>query len=230
MAARGMARLSRSFRVVSVRYVAGGGEGLEEIAADAAAWLRALGEGPAVVIGESFGSLAAIQLALDFPMVVAAGGLVNGFARYPRRWRLWTARWVSAVLGGAGCRQLRRRYGARRLLGPRWRLQLAREIESHSPAFDALYRARLRMISRVDLRPRLGEIAQPFTLFASCCDAVAPSVECAREMAARMRDARVQLIHDAGHSVLGLDELPWPEWVADLCERGGSGGGGGAER
>jgi pimeloyl-ACP methyl ester carboxylesterase len=206
MAKRWRERLGRRFRVVCVRYVAGGEDTLECLAASLAARLREVCDSSPALIGESFGSMIVIQTALSFPAVVAAAGLVNGFAHYPRPWRLALARWGSAMMGQRGCLWFRRRHGAKRLLGPRWRMDLAREIEAHKPEFDELYRKRLELIARVDLRPGLAKLVRPFTLFASDSDRIVPAVTCAREMAAKIPDAKLCVIRQAGHSVLGLEE------------------------
>ena len=59
-----------------------GGYRTRDFAADAAAFLKSLVQGPAIVVGHSMGSTNALRFAIDFPELTRGLVLVGSFARY----------------------------------------------------------------------------------------------------------------------------------------------------
>ena len=212
-------RLRERFRVLRLRYVGGGPDEYPALAASIDSLLAARGVDRALLLAESFGSGVGLTVALEHPARVAALGIVNGFARHPWRWKIQAGRLVGQVVGGPVYRWFRRRVGVRKLLGPRWDPELAAEIASKHVTFDAAYRGRLKMLIGLDLRARLTEVRAPVTLFVSDQDQLVPAQRCAAEMSAALPDVEVCRIENAGHVVLPLAALPWPDWVARLAAR-----------
>ncbi|MCA8966500.1 MAG: alpha/beta fold hydrolase [Planctomycetes bacterium] len=221
MALHCVQRLRPAFRVLRLRWVGGGDDDYPGLAASVLQVLEANSVGRAVLLAESFGVAVALQTALLAPAQVAGLALVNGFARYPRRGRLRLTRLASGLVGDRFYAWFRRRVGIRKLLGPRWTPELAAALAAKRTSFDAAYRARLRMLQRLDLVPRLGEVICPVALFAADQDRIVPAVPCARQLLAGLPDATLQVVPRAGHLLLPLAELPWPEWLAALWARAG---------
>jgi pimeloyl-ACP methyl ester carboxylesterase len=216
------ARLARGFRLTRLRY---GGEpdgDYASLAASVAACIERLGLEHALVLAESFGVAVALQTALDHPRRVAGLALVNGFARYHDRLGVALTRGLFALAPQAWIRAARARFLQRGLLAPR-RDEAALGALLALPAnwFDARYRARLALIQRLDLRARLAEIRCPVTLFAAERDRVVASLAAARDIAARIPQAEIEVLPEAGHLVLPLAAEPWEERLQRLAARAG---------
>lgn len=220
-------RLRERFRVVALRYRPEESEvppaqGYRRLAASVARRLDDAGLDRALVLAESFGVAVALQLALDHPDRVAGLALVNGFARFPHRLRAAAA---AAAIGLAPAWAFR---GARGLavvpflIAPRRDPELlARFRAGGTRRLDAGYRTRLALIRALDLRPRLSEVRVPVALFAATHDRILDSVRAAREMAAGLPDARLEVIERAGHLVLPLADEPWADRLQALAARAG---------
>jgi pimeloyl-ACP methyl ester carboxylesterase len=212
--------LARGFRLSCLRYEGTGG-GYEELARSVRACLDEQGCERALLLAESFGVGVALTCALQYPDRVAGLMLVNGFARYERRWRVRVSHFVALLCPQVLVRTCRRRFGWRSLLAPRrepavLERLLAREIE-----LDAGYRHRLALSGSLDLLARLGEIRVPVALYASDHDRIVDSVPAARAMAARLPRAELTILREAGHVVLPLPEEPWLERMTQLARRAG---------
>jgi pimeloyl-ACP methyl ester carboxylesterase len=170
------ARLEERYRLLRLHYPTEPLDGrpaaeldsYERLAASCAEAIRGAGVERCVVVAESFGGAVALQLALDHPELVRGLIVVNSFVRFPAQARLWLG-WKLSVLVP------RFAFDAfRRLLGP-WFLFADRHDRRAIADFQALwgtffdegYRRRMGMITRLDLRRRVGELAQPLMLLAS---------------------------------------------------------------
>lgn len=173
-----------------------------------------------LVVAESFGGAVAMQLALDYPEVVAGLLIVNSFARFPSRARLaWALRASPYVPRFAF--DLGRRWFAPRALFGRLREPEAITAFRALPGtfFDRAYGRRLRMIAGLDLFPRLGELSQPTALVAGDADRIVPSVSCLGEVEARLPDATLERVAGGGHMILPLASQPWEERFMRLQQR-----------
>ena len=217
------ARLARSFRVLTVRYradpVSPRDESYPELARAVLDVVGERVEGPALLLGESFGVAVALQAALERPEAVAGLALVNGFSHHPWRVRVAVSRAVVACVPHALFRLGRRFAGPDVLLGPRREPGIEREFQAMTKTDLQGYRRRLALIQRLDLRPRLGEIRCPVAIFASADDVVVPSVPAARVMERLLPDVELEVIERAGHIVLPLPDEPWPERMERLAAR-----------
>lgn len=214
------ARLAaHGFRVLRLRYLGGGEDSYDYLARTIVRLVADRDAHGAVILAESFGGGVAMRVALESPDRLAALAIVNSFACYPFRRRLFVSRVVGSVMPPSVYSWLRVRFGLRKLLGPRWDPALVARAASQQPKFDAAYRARLRMIGGLDLRPRLAEIRLPVTLFAADQDQIVPSLECARDLARSLPDAELCVLENAGHLVLPVEAFDWPGWIEALFAR-----------
>jgi pimeloyl-ACP methyl ester carboxylesterase len=153
---------------------------------------------------------------------VAGLAIVNGFAWYRSRLRLWLARAGLPLLPKPLLAACRARLAPYSLFGSLREEAALRALCSGQPDFvSGGYERRLKMIAGLDLRPRLGEIRQPVALFAGDRDRIVAAVRLAREMQRALPDAELTVIEGGGHLVLPLASLPWEGWLAKLCERAG---------
>lgn len=220
-------RLARRFRLVCLGYRVAvgspaGPESYRALAASAMACAAELGLRRVALLAESFGGAVALQAALDHSDRVAGLAIVNGFAWYRSRLRLWLARAGWPLLPKPLFSACRARLAPYSLFGRLREEAAVRALCSGQLDFaGGGYGRRLRMIAGLDLRPRLGEIHQPVALFAGDCDRIVAAVRLAREMQRALPDAELTVIEGGGHLVLPLARLPWEEWLAKLCERAG---------
>jgi pimeloyl-ACP methyl ester carboxylesterase len=216
------ARLERCFRLTRLRYSGDAAGGYADLAASVSACIRGLGTERVLVLAESFGVGVALQTALDHPEGVAALCLVNGFARFRDPLGLALTRGAFALAPSAWVRRARARFAHRGLFAPRRDEDALRALLAlQGDWFDERYRARLALIRRLDLLPRLPEIRCPVALYAADRDRVVASVPAAREMQALLPDAELRVIPAAGHVVLPLAEEPWEERLLGLARRAG---------
>lgn len=216
------ARLERGFRLTRLRYGGGCEGGYAVLAASVAQCIERHCGGRALLLAESFGVGVALQTALDHSARVAGLALVNGFAHFQGRLGIALTRGVFALAPEAWIRAARARFAQRGLFAPRRDEAALRALLALSGGwFDARYRARLDWIQALDLRPRLGELRCPVALYAADHDRVVAAVPAAREMAARIAGAELEVIPSAGHVVLPLAEEPWEARLHRLAGRSG---------
>ena len=224
------ARLEERFRLLRLHYVADPAptsvarevDTYAALAASCAGTVRAQGVDGCLVVAESFGGAVALQLALDHPDLVRGVLVVNFFARFPAQARLWLG-WKLSALVPRFAFDLFRKLLAPRLLFAERRDQraIAEFRELWGTFFDHGYRRRMGMITRLDLRPRVPELSQPLMLLASDHDRVVPSTRTMRELHELAPNSTLEVVPGAGHLILPLEELGWPERVEDLRRRAG---------
>jgi len=219
-------RLERRFRLICLCYEPGpqppARDSYEGLAASVLAAVGEIASDPPILLSESFGGAVALRAALDHPESVAAVAVVNGFARHPSRARLAAARFVAALMPDLAFRIGRRHLAVRSLFGPRQEARALADFHAmRESRLDAGYRRRLAMIAALDLLPELGRIERPVALFASDRDRVVDSVPAARAMAELLPHAELEILRDAGHVVLPLEEEPWVERMEALARRAG---------
>jgi pimeloyl-ACP methyl ester carboxylesterase len=220
-------RLAERFRLVGLRYelersMPREGDSYEGLARSVAERLDEVGFERGLVVTESFGGAVSLQLALDHPDRVAGLLIVNSFAFYPWRSRLLLSRATAPLCPRWLLRLLRPYCVPPALIRPRRDPEAERRFLDSPPAFfDEGYRRRLRLIRKLDLRPRLSEVRQPVALFASDHDRIVDSVPAARAMHAELPDSRLEIVEGAGHLTLPLGAEPWLERLLELAERAG---------
>ena len=206
-------RLAGTYRVVTFRSRDHGRFTYDDLTDDLAAIIRDLGEQQATILGESFGGTVALNFALRYPHMVERLIVINSFPRFRKRLTiklgrmlatgllfrlLWPVRRGACIVGLLVDRVSRE---DRRLF---WRAIRTVGVEA--------YARRLQLIAELNIEPRLSEIQTPTLFIAGDRDLLISSVKEARAMAARMPNARVQVIKGAGHGCLlgsrvRLDEL-----------------------
>lgn len=213
-------RLERLFRLTRLCYGGDATGDYPSLADSVARCIASTGAERALLLAESFGVAVALQTALDHPARVAGLALVNGFAHYRDRLGLALTRSVFALAPQAWIHAARARFVQRGLFAPRRDDEALRALLAlRGDWFDTRYRARLALIQRLDLRPRLAAIRCPVALFAADKDRVVAAVPAAREIQARLPVSELTVIQEAGHLVLPLAEEPWEARLESLARR-----------
>ena len=172
---------------------------LTRVAETAAA--RADGSGrPAVLVAESFGGALAMSFALAHPARVRALVVLNSFPHFRPQLRLQLA--VAAIrMMPWGVMRIVRRVTASRLHSRHThRDEVRRFLALTARTTRRGYLNRLRILRHYDVRDRLAALRVPVLYLAADQDHLIPSVEQARLMAARARDATTLILHGHGHS------------------------------
>jgi 3-oxoadipate enol-lactonase len=167
---------------------------------DAAALIRQLGIGPAVVAGSSFSAMVAVEIAAAYPELVAGLALVGGFP----------------VLGPAGKERMegRARTAETEGMAALVDLVVAAALGAHThaaqPALVGLvrqgllandpqaYAAACRAIVAGDVTPLLGRVRCPTLILLGSQEQVAP-LPAARALKAGIPHAQMRVLPDAGH-------------------------------
>jgi 3-oxoadipate enol-lactonase len=166
--------------------------------------------GKAHVVGISGGAVVALLMCLEHPVQVASLVLSAGVACPPRWFAVQRA--VSRITPEPLlARMLAGTYSG----GTAEHVRVA--AEDFRRCGKPTYIAGLREISRIDLRPRLGQVAVPTLVLCGSKDR--PNIPLTRELAAGIPGAELRIIPDATH----LWNLQQPEafnrTVADFVDR-----------
>jgi pimeloyl-ACP methyl ester carboxylesterase len=167
--------LWRDYHVECVGYPQEEARTYEQLADLAAARIEGAGGGPAVVLAESFGGAVALTLALRRPELVERMVLVNTFAWFPARLRIGLAAWLGRFLPSRPSPPSSRPFRGLFFFAPD--IPSAERNEWWERTANVPMRAfghRFRQIGRLDLRPRLKEIAAPCLVLAAPNDHVVP--------------------------------------------------------
>jgi pimeloyl-ACP methyl ester carboxylesterase len=192
--------LSHRFRVITFR-LRDGALDMATLVADIAQHLdRAVPDGtPAIVVGESFGGALAMHFALAHPERVRGLVILNSFSRITPVIKL------HAAIAGISLMPWKTMQIVRRLTA--WRLHSPHTHQDEIQRFLALtaattregYLNRLRILTRYDLRDRLGELRVPTLYLAADADHLIPSVAQATYMVSRVPHATMRILQGHGH-------------------------------
>jgi 3-oxoadipate enol-lactonase len=169
-------------------------------AEDAAALIRDLGIGPAVVAGSSMSAAVVVELAAGFPELVRAVALVGGFPklgppgkeRMEARARTVESEGMAAVADSVVATAL----GAHTHATQPALVGLFRQgLLANDPR---AYAAACRSIIESDVTPRLGEVRCPALILLGSQEQVAP-LPAALALKAGIPHAAVRMIPNAGH-------------------------------
>ena len=195
--------LAKSYRVASYP-LRDDAQRMETLVEDLAQVVRAIAptREPAVVVGESFGGTVALSFALAHPELVAALVVINSFPCFLPQLRLHLAVFALRVLPWETMPLVRRLTAFRMHSRFTHRAELRRFLELTAETTREGYLARLRILTRYDVRDRLSELRAPTLFLASERDHLVPSVAQARYMAARVPGASLRVLDGHGHICL----------------------------
>lgn len=195
--------LARSYRVATYA-LRDAAESMEVLVDDLARVIRAASPAaaPAVVVGESFGGAVALSCALARPALVAALVVLNSFPRFLPQFRLRLAISGLRALPWPAMGLVRRLTAFRLHSRYTHRAEIRRFVELTRETTREGYLARLRILTRYDVRARLQEIRAPTLFLAAERDHLVPSVQQAQYMAARVPEASLRVLHGHGHICL----------------------------
>jgi pimeloyl-ACP methyl ester carboxylesterase len=195
--------LARTYRVVTFTLRETGRFTYDDLSDDVAAIINDLGEGRAIVVGESFGGTVALCFAIRHGDLVEKLVIVNSFPRFRGRLRIksaiflvrlipfpliWPWRFISNTLG----LHLDGVTG-----GDRKRAQeIMRTVNGEG------YFRRLELIEELDIQSQIREIRAPVLFIAGDKDLLIPSAREAYLMASLMPNATVKIVKGAGHACL----------------------------
>ena len=216
--------LERSYRVATYS-LRDDADTHEMLADDLAAIIDAVAPGGhrALIVGESFGGTVALACALKHPERVEGLVILNSFPFFAPQARLRLAM-AALSLVPWGVMPIVRRVTAFRLHSRHTHAtEIRRFLELTAKATRDGYLNRLRLLTRFDVRDRLGGITMPTLLLAAECDHLVPAVEQARYMAARVPSSTMRVLEGHGHICLiapDLDlDLILREWWLSTSER-----------
>jgi len=160
---------------------------------------RTVGGQQVFLFGESFGGALAQCVALAAPDRLRGLILLNTFPYISRRAGLALLRLLLELTPWWIVLRSPALFGFV-LHGRRTPAAIRREVaRSCAPGDGPDFRTRLAILHRFDVRDRLAEIALPTLVLAADRDRLLDSVGAAREMAARISGARVEILKDRGH-------------------------------
>jgi len=188
----------------------------EDLTDDLAAIIRDLHEKRATVVGESFGGTVALNFALRYPEMTERLVVINSFPRFRKRFTIRFGGMLSSSLPFRVLWPVRR---AASLLGL-WVDKVGRDerrlfFQAVRTVGAEAYTRRLKLIEELNIEPRLPDIQAPTLFIAGDRDLLIPSVKEALAMAARMPNARVEVIKGAGHACLLGDRVHLDELLAE---------------
>jgi pimeloyl-ACP methyl ester carboxylesterase len=176
----------------------------------------------ATIVGESFGSTVALQLALRAPERIERLVLVSGFARFPDRALLRLGHVLSSYVPQTLMIGVRRTLVVPLLavdgVAPEFRRRFV-EIALARP-FDG-YLGRVALISQFDVRDRLAEIDVPTLVLAGDGDKLVPN-GCSIELASRLPHATLRVLTGAGHACLLSRRVSLVDLLAEWERAAGS--------
>ena len=168
----------------------------------------------AIILAESFGGAVGITFALKYPELVERIVFVNTFARYPKRVRIWLAsalgRFLPRKPAHPATRPIRSFFFFSKEIPREERDQWWIRTE------DVPMRAfgyRLRLIAKLDLRPRLHEIRCPCLVLTAPNDLVVHP-KAGRELARLLPNAKL-LEKPVGHAAMVHPEINIAQLIED---------------
>lgn len=173
---------------------------IEEMADEVVAFLDSRLSGPVILVGLSLGGCVAQSLATRHPAAVVGLLLADTTPWYgpraPQEWEARAERARDAGLGDLAEFQLARWFSPT-FLGKR--PHLAQRLLEIFQANDLdSYMATCRAMGHMDLRPGIGNISVPTTVLVGEIDPATP-VRSAKDLAARIRGARLRVVNGCSH-------------------------------
>jgi pimeloyl-ACP methyl ester carboxylesterase len=196
------AELARSYRLLRIRSRDARPFEYEDLLDDVLHALELEGVDRATIMGESFGSTLALRLALTHPHRIEKLVLVSGFAYFPDRLLVRAGDVVGRLVPHAVLQGVRRSVIVPMLAVDGVAAEHRRrfvDIALGRP-FDG-YLGRVSLISRFDVRDRLGEIDIPTLVVAGNGDKLVP-MGCSVELARLLPAATLRVLPGAGHACL----------------------------
>ena len=180
-----------------------------------AAALAAMGEGPATIVGHSFGTMVAAELGLGHPEAVSALVLVGGYYYPSIRPDAALAAppaipvvgdairyTVSPLIGAAMKRPMEAQIFAPAPVSPGWAAEFPFEMTLRpSQIRAAAAEAALTVAAAASLAPRLGGLTLPVTLIAGNGDKVVSTEGQSVRLAGALAGSELLLVEGAGHMV-----------------------------
>ncbi|MDE3156764.1 MAG: alpha/beta fold hydrolase [Acidobacteriota bacterium] len=195
--------LARSYRVATyaLRNTA---RAMDQLVADLAQVVDLVDpvERRAIVVGESFGGALALSLALAHPGRVRALVILNSFPYFTPQTRLHLAMAGLRIMPWHTMGLVRRLTAFRLHSRHTHREERRRFMALTAGASRDGYIGRLRILTRYDVRARLGEIEAPTLFLAAEQDHLVPSVAQATFMAARVPGSVMRILAGHGHICL----------------------------
>ncbi|HEX8844204.1 MAG TPA: alpha/beta hydrolase [Pyrinomonadaceae bacterium] len=218
---RQAADLARDHTVISFPMRPLGPYGLETLVDDLVSVIRGAGFERVTVLGESFGGLPVLAAALRHPAYFERIILVNSFAAFPHRAKINLGVALYSVLPYSLLKAYRTRTAPRTLFSEDIVEEDRRAFrENTRDVRPEGYLARLRIIRRTDLRPRLSEIKVPTLVVAGTEDRLLDAVTAARVMAAGLPCSRLKLLEGTGHMALLSSRVRVRDWLEEFQEFG----------
>ena len=195
--------LARSFRVATYA-LRSDAKSMETLITDLERVIAAVAPdtGRAVVVGESFGGALAMSFSLARPEQVARLVVLNSFPYFAPQFRLRLARYGLGLIPWGAMSLIRRATAFRLHSAHTHRDEIGRFMNLTATASRAGYLNRLQLLMSYDIRDRLHEMRPPTLFLAAEQDHLVPSVEQARLMAGRVRDATLRVLQGHGHICL----------------------------
>jgi aminoacrylate hydrolase len=209
--------LARDHTVVTFPLRPAGRYGMSELVADLVTVVREAGLERVTILGESFGGLLALAAVLAAPAHFERMILVNSFASFPHRAKINLGVALYTVLPYSLLKAYRTKTAPRTLFSDDVREEDRRAFREHTREVRPEgYLARLRIIRRTDLRPRLAQIKVPALVVAGTEDHLLDAVGAARVMAAGLARARLKLLEGTGHMALLSERIRVREWLSEF--------------
>ncbi|HUQ33311.1 MAG TPA: alpha/beta hydrolase [Pyrinomonadaceae bacterium] len=192
---------------------------MEELVDDLLCVIRASGFEQVTILGESFGGSVVLAAALQYPDYFERMIIVNSFASFPHRAKINLGVALYSVLPYSLLKAYRTKTARHTLFSMDVEEEDRRAFREHTrDVRPEGYLARLRIIRRTDLRPRLAEIKVPALVVAGTEDNLLDSVGAARVMAAGLPRARLKLLEGTGHMALLSNRVRVRDWLAEFDE------------
>lgn len=208
----GQPALFDRFDTRCIRYPTEGTYGYDDLVGLAVSAMD--GDGPAIVLAESFGTGVALWLAREHPGLVWRMVLVNPFAWYSRTGLIRLGRMAGRLAPARPFPRWTRAFRGRWFFGPRVDEKVREEWWKRTADVPmSAYAHRTRLLSGLDLRKDLPGIRVPTLVVVATDDRVVPP-SCGREVARLLPSARL-IERVAGHAAHVDPTIDVAAWLED---------------
>ena len=175
--------------------------------------LQALDTYRAVFVGHSMGAAVALTLALEYPQHVAGLGVISAGAALTPPLGLMEEL-ANPLLAASGLKTF-----LRQAFSSKAKPAVLQAVEeSMSAERSSLLAADWQLCRQFDIHDRLAEIQAPTWVACGADDRITPSTSAA-VMAAKIQNARLQIVPDAGHMVVLEQPAALQEGLLDFLQR-----------